>query len=338
MNEKFKKNIAMYLNKYPKLRQWVYRALIKIKYKNEFMNDYKLFTRNYMKNEITSSQIEYNIMLLIHNLEKGMCYKKIRFFGAEKVRDIIRLYNEAEKLKFDTSKTCYIMAINILNEWIALHEKNGWEKDETYILVNDFVKNNLKNKMNVGSMKYNKSEYEKYYNFDYLSAIKTRHSVRDFESKELNDEDINYCIKAALATPTACNRQMIKIYNVQSKKSKELLIKKIVGLHGFNLNTVNLFVITFDLSALSYGLERNQGYFNSGLVGMNFCNALHFRGIGSCFLQWANGHKDENEIKKVLNIPNCERIAVVVGAGYYKNGTLIPCSYRKNIDEVYKKI
>lgn len=69
---------------------------------------------------------------------------------------------------------------------------------------------------------------------------------------------------------------------------------------------------------------------------MNFVNGLHYRGIGSCFMQWANKHTDERFVKTELHIPECEKIAVVIGAGYYKESTIIPCSCRRDIYDILK--
>ena len=52
--------------------------------------------------------------------------------------------------------------------------------------------------------------------------------------------------------------------------------------------------------------ERNQGWFNAGLVAMNFVNALHSLGIGSCFVQFGNSNQEEKDLKKLLNINKSE--------------------------------
>lgn len=168
--------------------------------------------------------------------------------------------------------------------------------------------------------------------------MKTRHSTRDYLIKKISDSDLKYCLESAIHSPSACNRQMCKIYYVDTSSKKEILSKNIMGLTGFNNEAINLFVITYDISAFLFYGERNQGYLNSGLFAMNFVNALHFKGIGSCFLQWSNKHKDEKRIKKELGIPDNEKIAITLAAGYYKDNTIIPKSYRKNIEEYYNKI
>ena len=84
--------------------------------------------------------------------------------------------------------------------------------------------------------------------------------------------------------------------------------------------------------------ERNQGYFNAGLFSMNFVNALHSQGIGSCFVQFGNSKKDENIIKKICGISSSERIAVLVSAGYYEENISAPKSPRKDKKDVFKII
>ena len=162
--------------------------------------------------------------------------------------------------------------------------------------------------------------------------------MREFSDKKISKDDIKYCVEAAIASPSACNRQMCKVYQVSSHENIELLSNVIMGLGGFEKKGINYFVFTYDIAAFSFYGERNQGYFNTGLFAMNFVNALHFKGIGSCFLQWANTAKEDEMVRKKLNIPNGERIVVVLAAGYYADETLCPCSYRKNVDEIYKLI
>lgn len=85
----------------------------------------------------------------------------------------------------------------------------------------------------VGSFRYTSKEALKYNNIDYLNAIKSRHSVREFSDKKISKDDIKYCVEAAIASPSACNRQMCKVYQVSSHENIELLSNVIMGLGGF---------------------------------------------------------------------------------------------------------
>ena len=312
------------------------------KIRREFKKDYLLFKNNYMENLKTSKQIEYKIMLLVHALEKGMCNKKLSPFGFKKINELMTLVEKANKRGYSLSEVSYQMAFNIIKKWSEIFKENNWTDNINYMNAKKFIDKYenriLVDNIIVGKTLYTEENYNKYFGFDYLDAISTRKSYRQFSPKELKKEDIEYCINSAILTPTACNRQMIKIYFVQNFEKKKILQEQIMGLSGFTTETTNLFLITFDISAFDFYGERNQGFLNAGLVAMNLCNAMHFKGIGSCFLQWGNSNKIEEKIKRELEIPVNEKIAISIGAGYYNGPINVPSSYRKKIDQIYKII
>lgn len=315
------------------------RIVKKIKIKKEYKIDAKNFCKFYMDSQDGVNQIEYKILFISHSLEKGMTYKNIRPFGEKKVQDIIDCLNKYLKLTNNKESTAYKVGVSAIVEWKKIYDNNNFEKGNVYKYVSAFIdKNNIENKMcDIGAFEYDNSTYSKYKNFDYLDAISTRHSTRDYENKKISEEDLKYCIKSALLSPSACNRQMCKIYSIKDEKKAKILASQVKGFTGFNIESAQLFLITYDISAFLFYGERNQGYFNAGLFAMNFVNAMHFKGIGSCFLQWSNPYNIEKSIKDLLSIPKNEKIVIVIAAGYYKNNTLVPKSCRKKINEIYSK-
>ena len=266
-------------------------------------------------------------------------FTKLRPFGDKKVKTIMDLIIKYENMTNDYNMA-YTYALNILNKWCDVYKDNNWTTYNVYKETSEFVyarKERLTADL-VGAREYEKNEFEKYLGFDYLDAIKTRHSLRKYSNKPLLKEDIEYCINAAIQSPSACNRQMCYIYRIIDDQKKQILDDSIMGVGGLDKNNINYFVITFDISAFSFYGERNQGYLNAGLFAMNFVNALHFKGIGSCFLQWGNKHTETDMIIKKLEIPENEIIAVIVAAGYYPNKCKIPYSLRKKNDIIYKEI
>lgn len=141
-----------------------------------------------------------------------------------------------------------------------------------------------------------------------------------------------------MGAPTACNRQMCKLYQVKNLNIKEILNRKVPGIQGINREAVNYFIITYDIAAFSNHFERNQGPLNAGLAAMNFVNGLHSSGIGSCFLQWGTSRADDIAVRNALHLLASERIAVIIGAGYYKEETIVPKSCRRPVEEIIKVI
>lgn len=305
-------------------------AVKRIKNYREFLGDAKDFSEYYEEEAEKNGDFSYRLLLYIHNLEKGMCRENPRPFGKDKVKTIISILQQSSEL--DLEKFEYKLATAVLRSWLQFYDDKGWkvgEEERAYIV--SLKEPDLRagaELLNINGIRTN--------TFD--DVIFTRRSVRDFTDEPLRQNDIDYAVNCFIAAPTACNRQMCRIYRICNNKHKDLLENTILGIGGFNLETTNLFIITYDVAAFEFYGERNQGYLNVGLTAMSFVYGLHARGIGSCFMQWSNKKSDDTKIRNELNIPKSERIGVILGAGYYKNKTMIPCSTRRNRDSVYSEL
>ena len=316
MKEFFKK--CVFLRRFVKM----------LKNYKEFFYDAKDFSNNYEEVAETRGDYKYRLLLFIHNLEKGMCMEKPRPFGKEKVETVIKILKRATREELEQFE--YQLAIAVLKSWVQFFEEKGWEIDDD---VQNYIVSLCSSNIKAGASKFRNVDVK---TGTFEDVIFTRRSVRDFSEKPLDEEDIDFAIRCFIATPTACNRQMCKIYRIKKEKNIDLLQSKILGIGGFNLKTVNLFIVTYDIAAFEFYGERSQGYLNVGLAAMNFANGLHARGIGSCFMQWSNSRMDDYLVRMELGIPESERIGVVIGAGYYRDEVLIPKSTRKPKELIYK--
>ena len=174
-----------------------------------------------------------------------------------------------------------------------------------------------KENQKTGAYILTKKELEKDYNIDYLKFLKSRHSTRNYKNEKIKSEHINLAVEMAKFSASACNRQYIKLHFFSSEKKRNNVIHYALGKGGIYLKGVNTFIVTFDTNGLFGAGERNQGYFNAGLFSTNIINAFHSLGIGTCFIQSCNFQNDEIELKKKNEIPENERIAVIIFAGYY---------------------
>lgn len=310
-----------------------------IKFRDEFNYDRNFFIKNYMYSKENSNTIGYNILLLAHSLEKGMANKKKRYFGKEKTEMLMNELRKYQKFNSDTSNFSFVVGINVLREYLKIYEENNWTSREEYSNVRKFIEDYKKvESINLESYILDKESIMNCASINYDKFLQSRHSIRSFAKKKLDEKAIEKAIDMALKTPTACNRQMCNIYYVKNTKLKELVIEKGQGFSGFDTENINIFIITFDVNSNYFVGERNQGWFNSGLVSMNFVNAMHSLGIGSCFIQFGNSYKDEVELKKKMGIPLQERIAVLIAAGYYEDKNIVTQSPRKKISDIYKVI
>ncbi len=322
------------LKKIDFLRRWVKEC----KTLREYMIDAYSFNKYYMEKCDKNRNYDYHMLMLVHNIEKGMCMPYLRPFGEEKILMLINMISAYEIKNQDKDASVYKMAVSIVFQWKLFYEKHGWSI-KSYEIVSTFINNHADiEKLDVGYeiKKFEELKLDAPPSFE--SVLTTRMSVRDFEYRPLADDDVEYCVRMAQCAPTACNRQMIGIVQVSSRDKCDLISNTIYGSAGISKNSVTYFVVTYDINALDYYGERNQGYLNAGLVAMNFANALHSRGIGSCFLQWANTAAEDRIVRQKVGISEHERIAVVIASGYYVREEKIAKSCRRKVNEVYRKV
>lgn len=312
------------------------RFVKKCKIRYEYLLDADVFCKYYMEESDKREDYEYRMLMFVHNIEKGMCMPNPRPFGKEKVAKLMDMIKACEKEERYVNSSAYKMSISILYQWVLFYKEHGWN-DELMKMVDAFLANygtDMKG-MDVGYKIVQKQELTVNGNTAFDEVIKTRRAVRTFSDKKLEPNVVKECVLLAQAAPTACNRQMIKIYQISNRENCDIITDTIYGASGFTRDTVNYFVLTYDVKSLDYYGERNQGYLNAGLVAMNLANALHSRGIGSCFIQWANTASEEREVKKHLGISETEHIAVVLGAGYYADEMYIAKSCRRDMEEIF---
>lgn len=315
------------------------RKVKKLKIWREYVKDANRFSKYYMEECDKNEDYEYRMLMLVHNIEKGMCMPNPRPFGQEKITKLMRMIDSCDKQNRYIGTSAYKMSLSILNQWLLFYKAHDWDEAlcssvERFLMSYDDAMKSL----NVGYEIISKENLLLKNDAAFEEVIKTRRAVRNFSPEKLNEDTVKQCVALAQAAPTACNRQMVGIIHVEDRELCSLITKTIYGASGFSKETVNYFVITFDLKSLDYYGERNQGYLNAGLIAMNFVNALHSKGIGSCFIQWANTQSETRMICKALGIEENKQIAVVVGAGYYADEEVIAKSCRRDMSEIYRKI
>ncbi len=302
--------------------------------RRQFSADAKDFNTFYVEEAEKRGDVRYSIMLLVHSLEKGMCFSNPRPFGFDKVSELMYLlnrYSEAQNHEFE-----YQLGVSVLFAWVDFFEKHNWQNETVYKKVREFLSDKERNSdIIAGYKEYTPATADPAV---YEEMFLSRHSVRNYQDKKINLADVQFALKCFVETPTACNRQMCRVYYIKDQEITDLLNRVVIGVPGFNKKTVQYFIITYDLSSFAYSGERQQGLFNAGLCTMNFMNGLHAKGIGSCCLQWSNKRNEDVEVRMKLGLRDSERIGIVIGAGYYLEKNVVPCSVRRKPVDVFRII
>lgn len=298
-------------------------------------SDFKYF-KYYKKNQFNKNGIAADVIRLTHSIEKGLSLKKIRQgFGHKKQTELMEMIGIIEKNNNNYYDEIIKMAVNALNSYLEYHKEIGYRDDyfdtlENFVYLHrEYLQSNYGGTkiLNKEDLKFNINEVER--------VFKTRHSIRDFDNKPVDEEIIKKAIEIAQSAPSACNRQGYRCYVVD--KSKANGIKNwLSGVGGFSDNLDKVILITGKIS--SYRFDENYQYIvSASIFGAYLSLALHLYGIGACIIQrpvvWT---KDWENIKKEYKIEKDEQIVLCIGIGMLKDKTKVPISHRLSIDEICK--
>ena len=302
----------------------------------EFLYDKNFYVANNMHSQENLNKLSYLLIIHQHTLEKGFSHFDLRPFGQKKISKIIELLKKELKYKNHEEDFSFIIGINSLREYKKTYEEHKWTNTSEYKEVSEFLKDykHIPEKK-TGAYTVTNEELKKSYNIDYEKFIKSRHSTRNYKHEDLKLKDIEAAVDMAKYSPSACNRQYVKLHYYPKGKMKQNVIDYSLGKGGLYLEGVNTFIITFDVNGLGGAGERNQGYFNAGLFATNLVNAFHSLGIGTCFIQFANPVDQEEKLKQLNDIPSNERIAVILYAGYYDEKSIFAVSPRRDFEDIF---
>lgn len=285
-----------------------------------------------------NTELKYvgRIVQLYHIIEKGLTMNEMRLgFGQPKLINLIDECSDFQR-KYNTNNIQYQHALGVIAEYKKVHEEKQFPLDESLLKkINTLLEKepNLKITQQLVKTKGNYFEHQ-FSAFDQFSN--SRHSIRNF-SGEIKTGQIEEAIRLAQNTPTACNRQPIRVHIIENKAliSKAFEIQN--GNRGFGHLVDKLLVITADISSYQDSEERNLPYVDGGMYTMNLLYALHFNKIAAIPLNWCRTKEDDLKMRKVISIPDSEIIIVFVGCGNLPDDFKLAISKRYNYNDIFTK-
>jgi nitroreductase len=143
-----------------------------------------------------------------------------------------------------------------------------------------------------------------------LEAIKGRRSIRAYSSREIEEDKLKKVLDAGRLAPSAANMQDWKFIVVKDESTRKKLVQAAGG---------QQFVGTAPLVLVGCGTAQKEMTCGQLTYPIDVSIALSFMfleahelGLGTCWL----GHFHEDEVKKVLNIPEQIRVVAMTPLGY----------------------
>lgn len=303
--------------------------------------DLKKNNRILSHEDFTQARLEADIIRLVHSIEKGLSISNPRpGFGIDKIKKILALCDIYTKNGYP-EKECLYFAKDSLYAYLAWNDEIKYTSGELYLikkLYGDLFGSLPQTDDRYGGMIEIDSEDFDFDINDIENLFETRHSIREFSGEAVTDAEIRKAVKLAQRSPSACNRQGVRVYSVSSKKYIAETGKSLEGIGGFAEDVDKFLLITAKQSA--YGLFENNQYIVSASMFAGYLTlALHAYGIAACTVQRSLSYnKSWDKFCQKNNIPEDEQIVVMIGIGKYKKNTKVPVSRRLNLDYIYRNL
>ncbi len=291
--------------------------------------------------EFERSRLEADIIRGVHSIEKGLCLENPRKgFGVAKIKNLFSLAERYLSLGAEDID-CINFIVGGVSAYLAYHDGIGYQSDDITeirskyedllkkIAPNDGIYGGIST-LSSDDMNFDVKEIEK--------LFETRHSIREFSGERVEEETIKKAISLAQRSPSACNRQGVRVYSINGEKFLKETGNALEGIGGFAESVDKFLIITGKQSVYSVD-EKYQFAVSASIFAGYLTLALHTYNVASCVIQRPLVPREYwIEFRKKYKIPEDEQIVMLIGIGKYKETTKVPLSKRFDVEKVYKSL
>ena len=146
---------------------------------------------------------------------------------------------------------------------------------------------------------------------DLFETIATRRSIRRYQERPVEKEKLSRVLEAARLAPSADNRQEWRFVVIQEKETIEKLGDVVYGQKFVAKAPV---IIACCAVRSEYILKCGHPAYaiDIGIAGDHITLAATALGLGTCWI----GDFQEDQVKKILNIPDSVRVVELLTLGY----------------------
>jgi len=158
----------------------------------------------------------------------------------------------------------------------------------------------------------------------FIDLVRKRYSLRRYDSRPVERSILDRCIEAARLAPSAVNSQPWHFIVVDEVDTVQALAKAASPKGTINRFARQAPVIAAivaekpKLIAQLGGFAKGKPFFlfDIGIAAEHFCLQAAEEGVGTCMIGWFN----ESAARKVLGVPAGKKIALLITAGYPREG------------------
>lgn len=330
IKDSIKKNLPAFI--FNRLRDSKHKVVLFFAFYYDFKR-YYYYSSSRRRDKKTKLKAE--IVRGYHVIEKGLTMPFPRLgFGQER---ILILINNCEKyyLNFTQNDLQIDHALSVINEYKAFHESENYSLPDSLSFKIDKLLEMTGCTQRCDQLRVSKEEYFKHKNGAYPLFSNSRSSVRNYvRENNVPIEKILDSLELARNTPSACNRQPVRVYIFTDKAKIDKILDLQGGNRGFGQLTNKLLIVTSDIAVFFNSPERNEAFIDGGMYAMNVLYALHHQEIAACTLNCSHTPKKDREMRELCEIKKSEIFICMISCGIPPDHFSIACSKRNDLDQI----
>ena len=287
-----------------------------------------------------AARIETRLAFDVHRLEKGLSHTQFRYgFGKGVLGEIsgrMVLLEQADA--HYAENPLYRQGLSVLHEYQQRHIENKYDLTD---IASMFPKHIWQSAMDyepdasssAGSVVMDASSKADNLSKGFVQLAQNRYSVREYSSEPVSQKTLNSVYEVSMKTPSVCNRQATRIYQISDPEKIKRTLKIQGGLNGYSMPPV-LLLITSDIRAFMMSAERNEPFVDGGLFSMSLLYALEAYGLAACPLNAMFNLSQDKATRKLLNLPDNELPIMYIAVGNFPDRVPVCRSVRRKPKDI----
>jgi nitroreductase len=287
-------------------------------------------------NTLTRSNLQAKIVAVSHCIEKGLSHPAPRLrFGQQHIDILLACLPEyIEKCGHDLATA---IGLGVLTEYCRLHERQGVRLESLESALEKLKAMQSPapcSEEAAGAVSATRTEIHAAGKTDIEGFLKSRHSIRHFDTRRVEEDLIRRAVSLAITTPSVCNRQMWKARVFRDVEMKRAILDLQTGNRGFQEEIDTLILVTCDLQHFASIGERNEAWIDGGMFAMTLTLALHSLGLGTCCLNWSVEQDRDRQLRRLMKLPESEVVVLLIAVGHIPKRLMVARSTRKPLEEI----
>lgn len=289
--------------------------------------------RNYYRNKSTARVTHVELRRNIHRLEKGLIMRPRReIFARDYITETIEFYETAARQWRQAPGTMDSAEMEWAHDVLTEYFRVSGTTDRTVEAARARFAQVEHGAESTGKIPHPKELISDISYDDLVLLAQQRRSVRWFEQRPVEREQIDKALRVARQAPTACNRIPYEFRIFDDPALAKEIAAIPFGSAGYSDNVPAVAVVVGKLESYFSPRDRHAIYVDSSLAAMQFILALETLGLSSSVINWPDFEPLEAKMQRRLSLDTSDRVVMLIAFGYAHDEGLVPYSAKKGLD------